>query len=1154
LRFSRHEISAIKTGVPTVIQPSKDAMLLHRSLLFRVVVFAAVLIYPSTALRAQSVQSAASRIGAIDDSSLVVLSGNRHPLATSANDRGEVASDLQMERMLLVLTRAAAGEAALESLLARQQDKSSRDFHAWLSPAQFGSQFGASPSDLQKLTSWLESHGFRVNHIGQGAMSIEFSGTAGQVKDTFHTAIHTYVVNGQKHYANASDPQIPAALATVVAGIDTLHNFRKKPASHVLGKASRLANSSMWQPEFTFNGAVGVEHFLAPGDFSIIYNTASLYQNGIDGTGQSVAIVARSNINLSDAQIFRIAFGLPVNDPQIILDGPDPGNLLGDEETEADLDVEWSGAIAPMATIKFVVSASTNSTDGVDLSSLYIVDNNLAPVLSASFGQCEQSLGQAENTFFNNLWEQAAAQGITAVISSGDSGPAGCDSDNQTTPATQGLAVNGLASTPFNIAVGGTQFNENGADSTYWSATNSPNQTSVLGYIPENVWNESCADPNVCGVASLFASGGGASTLYSKPAWQVGTGVPNDGKRDLPDVSLDAAAGHDGYLLCQDGICTTNASGQLINAELVGGTSAGAPTFAAMLALIAQKTNSRQGQANFVLYPLAAGQNAANCNSSAPPQSQCIFNDITVGNNNVPGQTGFAATPGYDLATGWGSVNAANLATNWQNVTLRSTLTTLQLSSTSVTHGQPVTATATVAPGVGAGTPTGDVALLAGGSVGVNLGNLSNGTVSGAVETLPGGTYSVTASYGGDGTFGASISTGVPITIHPEPSSTTFSAFLSGQSGNPSSQVNTTYGNFLDLQVNVAGASQQGTPTGALTFSDTFNGNTSTLLTSSLNSQGNAQIQETQLALGNHTLNVSYSGDASFSASSAGPVSISVAKGPTSTILFIPSGALPDSSVILQAIVLPIGALDPTGTVQFFTGKTALGIPVQVKSLIATLTTTQLPAGSDSITAVYSGDSNFLSSTSSAATVTVGNPDFQISVNPGNVIISGTGPGISNILLTPGPGVGYVGTVSLSCSGLPSGSTCGFLPAQPNLNGSTPQTVTLSITKPPQQAAAIRRELPGSAQRLAGSLAGATLVCAFLLAWPGRKRASRLMVLLLLVGSLGVACGCQGGVSTSIAPPGSSTSTNSFVATVTASGGAGAQAVSHTVTLAVTVQ
>ncbi len=1119
----------------------------NRILLLVALISAGVFAHGPAPLRAQTNQAGVSRIGAISESSLVVLSGNHHPLATIANDRGEVSPDLPMERMLLVLNRDAATESTLQSFLARQQDKSSPDFHAWLSPVQFGERFGASKSDVQKLIAWLESHGFRVNRIGQGGVTIEFSGTAGQVKEAFHTPIHSFLVNGEKHYANAFDPQIPAALAPVVAGIDTLHDFRKKPAIHVLGRATRVANTSMWQPDFTFSGAAGVEHFLAPGDFAKVYNTSTLSQNGIDGTGQSIAIVARNNINLSDVQIFRIAFGLPVNDPQVILDGPDPGNLTGPEETEADLDVEWSGAVAPKATIKFVVSASTNSTDGVDLSALYIVDNNLAPVLSVSFGQCEQNLGQTENTFFNNLWEQAAAQGITAVVSTGDNGPAGCDADNQTTPASHGLAVSGLASTPYNIAVGGTQFNENGADSTYWAATNGADQTSALGYIPENVWNESCADPNQCGVASLFASSGGASTLYSKPSWQAGLGVPNDGKRDLPDVSLDAAAGHDGHLLCQDGICTTNANGQLINAELVGGTSASAPTFAAIMALIAQKTNSRQGQANFVLYPLAAGQNAANCNASTPPQSQCIFNDITQGNNNVPGQLGFPAAAGYDMATGLGSVNAANLAANWQNITFRSSLTNLQLSSAKLSHGQPVTATVTVAPGVGAGTPTGNVALLAAGSSAVNLGTLNNGAVSGQVETLPGGSYSVTASYSGDSTFGGSISNGVPITITPEASTTTFSAFVNGQSGVPSSTVNTTYGGFLELQVSVAGASQHGTPTGTLTFSDTFNGIASPLTSVSLNSQGNAVVQETALALGNHSVSVSYSGDASFSASSAGPISIAVAKGQTETVLFLPTGALPNTSVEMEAVVLPNGAIDPTGTVQFFNGKTALGNPVQVKNLVAILTTTQLANGANSITAAYSGDSNFIASTSPAGSIVIGNPDFQISVNPGNVMISGTTPGTTNVVLSPGAGLGFFGAVSLSCSGLPTGSTCTFQPAQPNLDGFTPVTVALSISRPAAQSSAIRMAaIPG----------GATIACALLLVWPRKKRFSRLAAMALFVGILGAAAsamtGCQGGQSVSSAPP--TPSTSSFVATVTASGGAGAQAVSHSVTLSVTVQ
>src|ERR1700738_4674390 len=414
----------------------------------------------SQSASAQTAQIAARRIGPIDESSLVVLKGNRHALATAANDRGEVAPNLPMERMLLVLKREEKAEPALQELIASQQDKSSSTFHAWLSPEQFAERFGPSKFDIQTLTAWLESHGFRVNRIARGGMTMEFTGTAAQVKEAFHTPIHSFVVNAKNYYANAADPQIPAAFASVGAGVSTLHNFQKLPTVRVLGPASRIANTSTWQPSFTFNGAAGAFHYLSPGDFAKIFNTAALYKAGIDGTGQSIAIVGRNNINLSDIQIFRIAFGLPVNDPTIILDGPDPGNFLGSgEETEADLDVEWSGAIAPKATIKFVVSASTNTTDGADLSAQYIVQHNIAPILSLSFGQCESTLGPAQNAFFNNLWAQAAAQGITVVVASGDSGAAGCDNANFG-PATHGAGVNGLASTPFNVAVGGTQFNE----------------------------------------------------------------------------------------------------------------------------------------------------------------------------------------------------------------------------------------------------------------------------------------------------------------------------------------------------------------------------------------------------------------------------------------------------------------------------------------------------------------------------------------------------------------------------------------------------------------------------------------------------------------------------------------------------------------------
>lgn len=1127
-------------------------MKVRQTFLLSAVLCAISLLCLASSLWAQAQEARPSRIGVIEESAVVTLSGDRHPMAISANDRGEVSPELPLQRMLLVLTRDAAAEADLQQLLAAQQDKKSPDFHAWLSPAQFGERFGPSSADLQKLTGWLGSHGFEVNRISSGGMVIEFSGTASQVKQAFHTPIHSYVVNGEPHYANAADPQIPAALASVVAGIATLHNFRKQPAIRQLGPAHRAGNTSLWQPEFTFSGAAGVEHFLAPGDFAAIYNTAPLYKSGIDGTGQSIAIVARNNINLSDVQIFRIAFGLPTNNPQIILDGPDPGNLGGPEETEADLDIEWSGAVAPNAAIKFVVSASTNSTDGVDLSSLYIVDNNLAPVLSASFGECETSLGQTENTFFNNLWEQAAAQGITVVVSSGDNGAAGCDNPRQTTPASGGLAVSGLASTPFNVAVGGTEFNENGNASAFWSPTNSANETSALGYIPENVWNESCPDPNQCGVFSLFASSGGASTLYAKPSWQVGAGVPNDGKRDLPDVSLDAAAQHDGYLLCQDGICATNSSGQLVNAELVGGTSASAPTFAGIMSLIVQKTNSRQGQANFVLYPLAAGQNPSNCNASGPPQAQCIFNDITQGNNNVPGQAGATAAAGYDLATGWGSVNAANLAAAWTNQTFTGTTTKLQLSPATITHGQTINATASVTPTAGSGTPTGDIALLAAGTQAVNLGTLVNGTASGSVTALPGGSYSVSAAYGGDGAFGTSISSGVPVTIAPEPSSTTFTAFLASQPGNAGTAVNTTYGNFLDLQVNVAGASKQGTPTGTLTFSDTFNGSSGTLLSVPLNSQGNATAQETQLALGTHSLNVSYSGDASFHASNAGPVTVNVAKGPTQVVLITPVGALPNTAVVLEAIVLPQGAIDPTGTVQFFNGKNPLNPAVKLNNLLAAFTATQLNNGANTISATYSGDSNFLTSTSGVATVVIGNPDFQIAVNPGNVTIPASGPGTTSVVLSPGPGLGFNGAVSLACSGLPTGSTCAFQPSQPMLNGLSPVTVAMSVTRPSLQAASLHLGGAREAKRLLACFSGIGFASLVFFLWPGKKRSRGLGGFLFVAALLSALAGCSHVGNSSAG--GSGTSSNSFVGTVTATGGSGAQAVTHSATFQVTVQ
>lgn len=456
------------------------------------------------------------------------------------------------------------------------------------------------------------------------------------MEQAFATEMHNYQVAGELHHANAVAASIPRALASVVNGVVSLHDFRLQ-AAHRRGAPVRRSGRGGASPQATYGGGT---NYLAPADFATIYNVGPLYDAGVDGTGQAIAIVGRTDIVLSDVEVFRRSFGLSPNDPIVIHNGPPPGDLGGDEELEADLDTEWSGAVAPQATIFFVVSASTAATDGVYLSAQYIVDNDLAPVMSTSFGECESAMGSANLAFVGGLWAQAATQGITALVSSGDAGAAGCNGGGDWTGS--GLAVSGLCSTPNDVCVGGTEFVDTANPALYWSPTSDPvTQASALSYIPEMVWNESGANDG----AYLWSSGGGASSVYAKPYWQVAPGVPSDGVRDIPDVALSAAL-HDGYLIEQGG-----------DLNYVGGTSAASPSFAGLIALVVQQTGARQGNANTSLYPIAANQFHGS--------GAAAFHDITVGNNSVPGVTGYASGLGYDQATGLGSVDAAALLAAW---------------------------------------------------------------------------------------------------------------------------------------------------------------------------------------------------------------------------------------------------------------------------------------------------------------------------------------------------------------------------------------------------------------------------------------------------------------------------------------------------------
>jgi hypothetical protein len=945
---------------------------------------------------------------AVDNTVRTVLHGNVHPLARAEFDRGEAPPDLVLNRMLLVLKRSDQQEAALRGLIDDQQDKHSANYHQWLAPEEFGAHFGPADSDLAAVTNWLRASGFQVTQVSKGRMFVEFSGTAGLVKQYFGTAIHQFGVKSGQYWANVANPSIPAALTPVVQGLASLNNFPRRSHYNLAGPLPQVDQGENGPlPLFTFPFGSGTEYGVSPSDFATIYNVQKLWDAGTDGTGQTIAIVGETNITLADIQTFRSTFGLPPNDPTITLNGPDPGILQNGEESEAVIDVSWSGAVAKGAAINFVVSESTLTSAGIDLSALYIVDQNFASVMSESYGFCEFGLGNSGNAFFSTLWEQAAVQGITVLISSGDGGSAGCDDFNIASEANLGLAVSGYASTPFNVAVGGTDFDQYHIQSTYWNATNDA-QTgeSAKSYIPETVWNDSCAGVhfglNGCTQTNsnffdiVGGSGGPSSCItqdasrnctaaYAKPAWQTGTGVPQDGVRDTPDVALFASNGfyRSSYVICESDLGFPPCSLTTPSAIPFGGTSVATPAFAGIMALVNQKTGSRQGNANYILYKLAA-PNGNSCDSSTvAPGNSCLFYDVTKGNNSVPcvagspncgaapaggfgvlvdsnGNPAWTATAGYDMATGLGSVNAFNLVNQWHTATfLASTTALTSLSPLTLTHGTAVNVTVTVAAKSGSGTtPTGDISLMGnpnGKPVGIDFFTLSGGVATFTTNLLPGGNYNVSAHYQGDELYGGSDSAGMAVKVTAENSS----VFMGNPPGLVVSQDQTTgapiYGNQVvygtgafdqyllradvfnsqGVQCTTPTFGEVACPTNTITFTD--NGSPLDGGTFKLNSEGFVEDQGIQLTAGSHTIVATYNGDPSYNPSTT-TATVTVAKA-TSVISNVQtnlSSVNPGQLFTVSATVNTSATtntsfgLAPTGTVSFFYNTTQLMGTVQL--------------------------------------------------------------------------------------------------------------------------------------------------------------------------------------------------------------------------------
>lgn len=647
-------------------------------------------------------------------------------------------------------------QAELTQLLADQQNPASLRFHQWLSPEQYGAQFGISDADMEKVRLWLISQGLSVTYIPSSKNYIVVSGAISQITTAFQTSIHTLDENGVSHISNLSDPVLPFALANVVRSISGLNDFRPRARARV-----RVVRNSDITPRFT--SSISGNHYIAPGDFYTIYNSKPLLSNGTTGTGVKIAIAGQTDISASDVAAFRSAAGLSPNAPTVLtVPGYRAGMVSGDID-EAQLDVEWSGASAPGANIIFVTVGAAQSLSVMDALT-YAITNAIAPIISISYGACETDWGQSSLNSYNQYFQQANAQGITIIGPSGDSGATDCD--YQESSASQGLAVDFPASSPFVTAAGGSMFSE--GSGSYWNNGNDANGSSAKAYIPEAVWNES-------GLNGLSAGGGGMSVYFTKPAWQLGTGVPNDFARDVPDISFNAAASHDGYLFCSQGSCTNGFRNSNNNLNVVGGTSVSSPVFAGVLALLEQQLGmtSGLGNVNPMIYGLA--------NSSFYGS---VFHDIVTGNNNSPcslgtkdcpagGSIGYSAGVGYDRATGWGSMDVYNLAANWRQVSpagknssIGSKLSTTTIASStptcSVSAGN-ITLTIKVSGGSSSLIPTGSVQILVDDTALSDPASTlildASGSAKYTLNTSSlSGAHTVTAIYSGDATFSGSKS------------------------------------------------------------------------------------------------------------------------------------------------------------------------------------------------------------------------------------------------------------------------------------------------------------------------------------------------------------------------------------------------------------
>ena len=707
----------------------------------------------------------------IDDTKRATIAGSRPPMAKPENDAGRMDLRIELQGISMVFSRTAAQEADLQALIAAQQDPASPSYHKWLSPEEFGARFGVADSDLAKVQSWLEGRGLTVDSVSRSKGSISFSGAVGQIEASFGTELHYYKLNGETHFAPSRDVSVPAALASLVKTVTNLSTFR--PKSHISHQGPRRAVS----PDFT--SSQSGNHFLTPKDVATIYDINPAYKAGYNGAGQSIAVVGQSAIVLSDIEHFQTAAGFAVKDPTLVL-VPNTGTatIRSGDESESDLDLEYTSTIANGATIYFVY-VGNNANNNVFDSIQFAVTNKTAPIISVSYGRCETALGSSEYSSLNAILAQAASQGQSVIVASGDSGSTDCYGDPLVSSAQQqALAVDFPASSQYVTAMGGTEFplaDVASTNTTYWqAASGSDFVSSALSYIPEQVWNDDSS-------LGLGSGGGGVSTFTSRPSWQTGvTGIPSGTFRFVPDISLSSSPNNAGYLFCSSdtltrvtGSCTNGfRDSSNVNLTVAGGTSFAAPIFAGMLAIINDKLNSTgQGVINSTLYTLAA--NSATYASA--------FHDITTGGNqctagtticSTAGASQYPATSGYDEASGLGSLDFFNLMTAWpgSSPSLVPSKTTLSAATTTPAPGATDAITITVASGSASSTatPTGTLTVTLDGTLQTSSLPLANGSATYTFSSTTPGAHAIAATYSGDSTYASSTGS-LTVTVPPPP-------------------------------------------------------------------------------------------------------------------------------------------------------------------------------------------------------------------------------------------------------------------------------------------------------------------------------------------------------------------------------------------------